>query len=157
MVARRIGDVYELQSHQGNRFFLQHVDTDKSQLSSQVVRVFAPVPATTELVVSDASGLETAFFTHVFLTAGETLKLWRKVGRAFTHPLPRLLWRTAPTEEMRAPVASSWEIWETNGRRSTVDPGSKVLHGVELGMVMSPILVVERAHTGKWTLVHPSL
>ena len=156
MPARRIGDVYELPEHDGRCFFMQHVDTDSSQLGSQVVRVFEGVEKGKSLTLKEIVRQPTHFFIHVLLRAGETLKLWHKIGRAaVVVEIGELTWRICPADELRQPNATEWYVWRTNGERRKALPGSDSLHGTEFGMAMAPAAVVERAHTGKWTFRYP--
>ncbi len=158
MPARRIGDLYELPSREGLYFFMQHVDTDSSQLGSHVVRVFEGVADAEGLQPRAIAGLPVKFFAHVLLRAGETLKLWTKVGHApLEKALPALTWRTCPHAEHRLPFATAWELWATNGRRRVVDSSAPELRHAEVGMAMSPLAVVERAHSGTWSFVYPAL
>jgi hypothetical protein len=134
---------------------MRHVLTDMSQLSSPVVEVFHG------LAVSDVGSFEflrsasVRFYVHVLPKAGEVLGLWRKVGEAPVDREPRLVWYTCATAEIRRPRATHWHLWETSEPRFTVAPGDRRLRAAELGMVMSPALIVERAHTGQWSMVYP--
>ena len=156
MPARRIGDLYELPGLGAGRFFMQHVDNDASQLGSHVVRVFTGIEAASVITPEKIVQQPTQFFVHVLLRAGETLAMWQKVGRATViDPLGDLTWRTCPMDEMRQPCATEWRVWRTNGERKMALPGSTSLRGTEVGMVIAPASVVERAHTGKWSFPYP--
>lgn len=158
MVARRvIGDLYEIPLGNGTLAYMQHVNSDAEQLGSAVVRVFAEhylesTKTTSELISRGA----TAFYAHVLPKAGETLRIWRKFGRAPVGPIPRLLWYSCPVEQLRNAVSMEWTVWETSEKRECVSSRDPRLDQAEFGMVMSPQNILERIRTGKWLRSVPS-
>lgn len=156
MVARVMGDVYELPALGEARFFMQHVADDSSQLGSNVVQVFHGTSAHSEEALSKLSTLEPHFFVHVFLQAGEALEVWRKVGRSSLPPISLPLWCACAASDMRLARSDRWRVWRTGNEPESVGGTSPLLRSAEIGLAMSPLLVVERAHTGSWSFVYPN-
>ena len=79
LMRRRIGDVYRINLSDGKCAFMQHLANDTSQLNSSVVLVI-PIkyPANEKFKVEQITAQD-RFFAHVFLKAGETLKVWEYV------------------------------------------------------------------------------
>jgi hypothetical protein len=104
MAVRKVGDVYELPSANGMRYFLRQLDVDATQLSSQVVEIFNGVSegaGATSFEFLQSTPVH--FYAHVFLKAGEVLSLWTKVGRAPVLVKPELFWYSCPPEELGQP------------------------------------------------------
>jgi len=80
---------------------------------------------------------------------------WRKVGKLPTIPYQEPTWYTCDVETLPKPHNYRWWVWKTNDQDKEVDESSRLLTGAELGMVMPPHLITERAHTGTWSQVYP--
>jgi len=157
MSHRQIGDVYELSLSGDTCMYMQFVALDRTLPGSAIVRVFSARHSRSSPPDLDAvcSG-EVAFHAHVFLKAGETLATWRKYGKAHVATAPSsLLWFVPPIDKLREADCAEWEVWRTNEPKETVASTDSKLDSGEFGMVMSPLLVKERAATGKWTFPCP--
>lgn len=153
---RQIGDIYQIDLSEDKVGYMQHVAIDKSQLGSHVVKVFAQIySADQEPDLKSIAGDKVAFYAHVLLRAGETLKKWRKVGRACDAGSVLPLWCTCRTGDMQKPVSYDWEVWHTDGERWVPDMSSQSFKDAELGLVCPPAAIISRLLHGKYELVHP--
>jgi len=143
---RGIGDIYEIVD--GSLIGLLHyVSTDSSVPGSNVVNVIAPIPPTW---AKSFVSLPVLFRAHVFLRAGETLDLWRKVGREDVPDQPKQRWCTIPPQDLGKPASPNWRVWMT-GEPMAPARTSADLEGAELGYVMSPGQIIHRIRHGQYT------
>jgi len=152
MDKRKVGDIYELLGLSSGLVCLQHITNDETQLGSQVVRVYRP-----EASVGALSAIgEDLFFAHVFLKAGETLNRWRKIGHCKVDSSPRLLWCKCADMERQKATTEKWWIWVTNEAMIPVSNEWDLLQQSELGLVINPNAVCQRAGTGQWSIRYPA-
>jgi hypothetical protein len=95
------------------------------------------------------------FFAHVFLKAGETLRVWEYLQR--TKPeiveIP-VTWAICDTQDLQREVSYSWRVWRTNENRRL--PSSQdELTKAEFGMVMSPLDIVARIEQSAYSMKIP--
>ena len=157
MPRRNAGDLYEIAIGDDTCMYMQHIGSDETLPGSAVVRVFRSryarqSPLHAQVICSD----EVAFHSHVFLKAGETLSVWRKCGIG---PLPakspRVHWCTPGIDKLRLAECSDWALWQTNEPKTDVKSSDSRLSTAEVGMVMSPLLIKERAESGAWSFPWP--
>ena len=134
---------------------IHYVGSDTSLPGSDVVEVIAPVPPDWNLPGATSFASATRLFgAHVFLRAGKTLDIWRKVGHQDVPTKPPQRWCTVPPEDLGRDESSRWRVWTTGGEMSPALRPSD-LDGAELGYVMSPIQIVHRVRHGRYTLDLP--
>jgi hypothetical protein len=122
---------------------MQHLANDASQLGSNVVLVIRlAYPANETFKVEQMA--HDGFFAHVFLKAGETLKIWERVQRvkpAMTE-IP-VTWAVCSDKDRQLESSHNWWIWRTNEKKRLAVKEDE-LTKAELGLVMSPPQIVER-------------
>ena len=157
MARRTLGDLYEIALDGDKSAFLQQIGRDRAQLGSQVVQVFTiRLPRGQKRDLRSIASDRVAFYSHVFLRAGETLAAWRKIGNvAIVQPMPTIWWFTPPIEMLQAPTCNEWNLWSTDSPWQRVPSSDKRLDRAEYGKVMSPISVKGRAQNGVWPLRWP--
>jgi hypothetical protein len=155
MKRRKLGDVYLVQFDGNELGAIQHIGNDESMLSSNVVGVLKALPKNWE-GMSDAefAMLPREFYSHVFLKAGETLKIWRKaVNRSYAVP-DGLAWCMCPVADYNKATSDAWRVWNTNGEMR-VPRDKEDLRRCEVGIVIPPVDIVERISTGSYKLRWP--
>jgi hypothetical protein len=134
---------------------MQHLANDRSQLNSNIVLVI-PIkyPANEKFEVKKITAND-GFFAHVFLKAGETLKVWEYVQR--TNPviidIP-VIWAMCSVEDLRLEVSHSWQVWRTN-EEMRLPLSQDELTEAEFGMVMSPPQIVDRIEQSAYSMKIP--
>jgi hypothetical protein len=154
---RRFGDLYLLRDCGEHLSAIQHACDDSTLLGSNVVRALIDLPTDWERLDDEwFVGLPAAFWAHVFLSAGETLSLWSRIGnRAIPQPPPQLTWCAVHPDELRQPQSTSWHVWRTDGTMR--DPQSNAeLEACEFGYVMSPRQIAQRMVTGQYSMLMPA-
>ena len=99
----KIGDIFEVSIGDGTVGYFQYIDIDHSQLSSAVIRPFVVSYNTDNTPTIDiliASQIH--FHAHIFLTAGYTLGIWRKIGSALLPPTENVVFRNSPDYGVRS-------------------------------------------------------
>ena len=103
-----IGSVVCVEVDNQYKCFFQYVARDRSQLNSEVIRIFKRhypmdyVPDMDEIVNDDV-----AFYTHTFIRVGYWEKAWYKVGRHKS---------IGATDAIRFKLhGKGWYIWSING------------------------------------------
>jgi hypothetical protein len=152
---RKIGDIYQVDLDDGNAAIIQHVGVDATQLGSAVVYVVPYLVRINGLIDYDASlKAGTGFFAHVFLKAGETLGVWRKVTWSNYLAREYQLWAICDQADRQCERPDSWVVWHSNQEmRPPVNRNE--LGGSELGLVINPRQIVERIKIGKYSIFYP--
>jgi hypothetical protein len=153
---RRPGDIYQIKVESGIALF-QHCCDDASQLGSHVVAVSATIwPSTTlpTALLGEFESSEISFFVHVFLKAGETLKVWERIGNGTLRSFDLPLWGTPDTLDYSVPTATSWWVWSTNGEAVRTS-APRVIAETEYGDTMPPAQVIERIIRGRYSAKIP--
>ncbi len=147
MAARkRIGDVYELVD--GELIALvQYIGKDSTVAGSDVVEVISPVPSDW---MSSFPSLPRLFRAHVFLKAGETLKLWRRAGHQEVNEHAPQRWCTVPPQDLGRDASSHWRVWTTGHPMAPASRDADI-EEAEFGYVMSPIQIAHRVRHGRYT------
>ena len=151
----RIGDVFCATLTTGKKY-LQYVANDRSQLDSEVIRVFKklyPLDANPNLaeVVRD----EVEFYAHVFLRFARKLRTWDKVGNIDEVGRVAVLFRDTNDYGKGVPVSHDWWIWRINEKSRRVGKLEGSNRNAEVGIVVSPPNIVHRMQTGAYGFVYP--
>lgn len=155
---RNIGDIYAIYLPGDGVGFMQHIENDKSQLGSNIVRIFGTVqikdlPVDLEKIAES----QVKFYAHVLLKAGETLNVWERIGRVNKVSASLPLWCQCNEEGnwSRDIVSYNWVVWQTNGERIPAVFDSKEFLEAELGDAFSPNDIRTRLTDGKYGGVYP--
>lgn len=136
-------------------WYFQHIGDDRSQLNSNVIRVFASrfdqKPDCGELQRSPVK-----FHAHVSLALGRARNVWKKMGRcAFDAPIDVLFRQCTEPGNVTMPVSDQWIVWRVGEARRAVGASSDELVRSELGVVVNPWDVAERLRTGVYPFRYP--
>ena len=153
----RIGDVFEMALSAGTVGFFQYAATDETQLGSAVIRAFARTqfPQTAPDMNSIVAG-QVSFHAHVFLKAGLTLGIWRKVGNAPAPTRIDVLFRNSGDYgRPETTVSHDWYVWRINEPQRRVARLLQEFHTAEIGVVKAPQEIAARMLTGSYAGIYP--
>jgi len=153
---RRVGEIYRIRLSDGNVGYMQHLANDSTQLSSNVVLVLRKKYLPTEEPSFEQVSAHDGFFAHVFLKAGETLKLWERIDRSrpvVPEPFP-VVWTIYSDKDQNLEVSKNWQVWRTN-EEMRMPISQEELVNSELGLVVSPTQIVHRIEHSAYSLKHP--
>jgi hypothetical protein len=153
----RIGDVFEVTLDNGKVGYFQYIAVDATQLSSAVIRAFAGTyDADSPPKVEDVFASAVGFHAHVFLKAGRTLNLWRKVGSApAPHSIDVIFRNSGDYGDPSVKLSQDWYVWRINEPAKRVGRLPQHLHSAEIGVVKAPQMIAERIRTGSYGGVYP--
>lgn len=152
----KLGDLFEVTLGNGHVGYFQYVANDDTQLGSAVVRAFAYVG--TSIVSPHEIILEPVkFHAHVFLRAGLTLNIWKKVGNAPSPSSVDVFFRDSPDYGNPAvTVSHDWYVWRVNEPQRRVGHLPEAFHDAEIGVVKSPLEIAERLRSGRYRALYPA-
>ncbi len=153
---RRVGDIYRIRLSDGKVGYMQHLANDSTQLSSNIVLVLRSGYLPTEKPSFEQVSMHDGFFAHVFLNAGETLKIWERIDHSrpvAPEPLP-IVWTIYSDKDQNLEVSKNWQVWRTN-EEMRVPLSQEELVNCELGLVVSPTQIVHRIEHFAYSLKHP--
>ncbi len=145
-----IGDVFCVEVDNRFKNYFQYVARDKTQLSSQVIRVFArhyPIdsePNSDEIVTDVVS-----FYAHTFIKAGILYNGWYKVGKSKN---------LGDTEGLMFKMSDigrpNWWIWKINTPFVHVGTLTDEERRYDLGIVYSYLNIFHKIETGHYINEH---
>lgn len=153
----KVGEVFSVSLDDNKLGYFQYLENDRTMLQSAVIRAFqGTFPQTDPQSLHEFVDLDTAFHAHVFLQAGVTLGIWRKVGRI---PLPdlsdvvyRASWDYSNPEVI---VSKNWYIWRANEPYLEVGRLPAKYQSAEIGIVKAPQEIAARMLTGHYAGSYP--
>ena len=164
MTTKRIivkpGNIFSAEVFSGILKYFQYIGNDETQLGSQVIRVFKQeYPVDSKVTLDSVLANEVEFHAHCFIKHGINMGLWNKMGQGTIHesPIPtfrdtydfgRALW-----EEPIA-ISIKWVIWKMNQPMQNVGPLLGENQKADIGMVMSPVDIIDRMRNGVYNLTH---
>lgn len=153
----KIGDLFLMEAPTGERVCFQFLGKDAEQLNSDVIRVFEPsCYREGSISVSDCSDWNAAFHAHVFINVGNRKKLWRKIGNSPVDELKEVLFRiSGDYGNPEITVSRDWAGWSFGSSMIDLGPLEGKWRDAEIGVVVTPEDVLERAMTGSYSFVHP--
>jgi len=160
-VRTRIGDVFSVRISEQSWKYFQYVANDLSQLNADVIRAF-----TRSYSIDDARDMsmivkdEVAFYAHVVIPWGIKMGLWEKVGGVPETGDLRVLFRGTndygcKVGETPVAISHSWYVWHIGEEFRRVGRLEGENRKAEIGIVVTPMDVVTRMRTGKYTFVYP--
>lgn len=161
-ILTKIGDVFTMKIDGKTKKYFQYIANDLSQLNSDVIRVFRKKYSLSERpdidsIIND----EVDFFAHVVVNTGCKMGLWEKVGKNTTiGNIRQALFRAssdygAKMGEEPIQFSSNWHIWRVGEDRQFVGKLAGENRKAEIGIVVLPQDVLERAQTGKYSFQYP--
>lgn len=153
----KTGDVFSAVLDDAHKKYFQYVGLDRTQLNSEVIRVFKKTYLINEQpdlqdVVSD----KIDFYAHAVIKWGIKMKLWEKVGKASIVDEIDVLFRSSlDYGNPQIKVSTNWRIWKINEPFIKVSELKGDYQKAEIGIVVSPPDIVQRMRTGKYNFVYP--
>mgnify|MGYP000977429645 CR=1 FL=1 len=152
MKTHQPGDIYKVALYSGIGYF-QHVANDKTQLGSNVIRVFVTRYGMDERPTLEgiAHG-DTDFFAHVSIPLGVKLGTWVRIGTAAVdYGATDLLF--AISEDFGDPdieTSRRWGVWRCNAPIEWIGPLTAEHKRANLGYVINPMSIVHKMATGRF-------
>lgn len=155
-----LGDVFEVKLKNNSKAYFQYIGLDKSQLNSEVIRVFEPhFDCKKEVEICDIVQFKVDFYVHVIIKNGEKRRFWKKIGNMpleidFSAPY----FRESPDfGNPDVKISSCWHIWKMNNEYDIVVRLNDEQKKYNYGGVFPPFLVVEQIeNNGKYPYSYPS-
>jgi hypothetical protein len=152
------GSIYLVLLPNGKFKVIQFIEKDRTQLSSDVIRAFKNEFVSEAAVVSAVPpDYVFDFETHVSLTSGERLGLWRRIGQMPIQDRNRTLFRVCQDYGTRGLLKSSkWYVWYANEEMQFLGELDPTSRSAEIGWIVNPSSFVERLSTGRQTHFYPA-
>jgi hypothetical protein len=154
----KIGDIFSVKVSDAEKKYFQLIAFDLTMLNSDAIRAFKtkyPVDKTPELeqIVRD----EVEFYAHCVTKAGLKMGLWDKVGNiADTGKTDQILFRgTNDYINKHIMISKDWWIWKINEEKEHVGILEGENRKSEIGVVVTPMDIVDRMRTGKYNFKYP--
>jgi hypothetical protein len=151
------GDIFCVKLESDKKFF-QYIISDVTMLNSYVIRVFKmsyPIDKLPDLseIVKD----QVDFYAHVFLRAGLKFGFWEKVGNVSDVGTAEVLFRhTNDWIDPKVKVSDKWQVWKANEPFISIGKLTGRYKDSEIGVVLSPVNILDRMRTGKYKSSFPS-
>lgn len=144
----RTGDIFMVKLDDCQRYF-QYIIDDKSQLSSNVIKVFKrKYPLGSTLDFEELADCEAECYAHTIVRIGVMQHLWEKVGKASVHDNfdAKFIdgYDSIPELGMKR-----WQVWVLNRRRVKCDELPSEYKNADKGAVMPPSSIHYRIQYGK--------
>jgi hypothetical protein len=160
-VSIKIGDIFSVPIDTGTKKYFQYVSNDLTQLNSEVIRAFKSKYAIGDNpeLVEIAKG-EVDFYAHCVIKLGVKMSLWEKVGDApifgDLNPLFRGTndYGSRPGEQVA--LSENWYVWHINDDKfKRIGKLTGEYQNAEIGVVVTPVDVVDRMRSGKYNFIYP--
>jgi hypothetical protein len=154
----RIGDVFSVDTGDGQVRFFQYIGNDSTQLDSEIIRVYKNQYSNTNTIdLESIIAGEIDWHAHCFLRLGLKMGYWSKVGKAIITPGIILLFRDTYDYGRGAwqePVLVSynWVVWHPGQDFQRVGRLAGENEQADIGLVMSPVDIVYRMQHGVYDM-----
>jgi hypothetical protein len=154
---RTVGDLYRIALGDGQCGYMQYLGDDRTQLGSNVVRVFSHIAREgAELDLSQIVREPVAFVAHVALPVGVKRSVWEKIGHeSAPSKVDTLFCQANDYGQPDMKTSSNWSIWRINEPMLRVGRLDAEQRQAELGLVVNPYDIVSRLRTGRYEFVYP--
>ena len=152
-----IGEVYLIESSDEQIYF-QHIANDKSQLDSNVIRVFKKNDQELKMNTDLKSIVRSPvlFHAHVIISVGMKLKIWRSVGKEIVVEHSDVTFRSSDDAgNPDVKVSQNWWVWVANHSPKKIGALSPDYQNAEIGLVVTPFEILNRIRKGKYDTVYP--
>jgi hypothetical protein len=153
----KIGDIFCVQLDSSTKKYFQYIINDKTQLNSNVIRVFKEVygideaPTINEIVKDSID-----FYAHVLIQWGIKLKLWEKTGNiADVGTVDVLFKQSQDRGNTQIKISEKWLVWKINEPMKFVGSLQKNNQKAEIGSILPAYQIIERMRTGKYNMTYP--
>lgn len=160
-VTIKIGDIFEVKIDDSFKRYFQYITNDKTQLNSDVIRVFTErYPIDETPVLSKIIKGNVDFYAHVVTKWGVKQGYWKNVGNDLDIGVTDILFRGSHdygVKEGVEPIKVShrWYVWKIN--QPFVDVGRLEGENIkaEIGLVIPPYILFQRIKTGNYEFIYP--
>jgi hypothetical protein len=160
----KIGDVFSVKISDSHKKYFQLIAFDLTQLNSDVIRAFKEeYPINSEPILSKIVNGEVEFYAHCVTKFGLKMGLWECIGNITeTGDTSQILFRDTNDYGTRPgldpiKVSQNWYIWKINDKDfQKVGKLDDENRKAEIGIVVTPIDIVDRIKTGKYNFFYPS-
>lgn len=160
-IVTKIGNVFCAEIEGTYKMYFHFVDLDRTQLTSDVIRVFKKRYALDEHPkLEDVVAGEVMFYAHVVIAWGIKMGLWEKVGKVKVEEPVRLPFITFH-DGNRSPMTIGqrifdfdfdWRVWYNNEPAQEIKgPLPDEFRHAEWGDVMPPVSIFKRMRDGKYS------
>ena len=157
-VSIKIGDIFSVKVDDEHVKYFQFIITDKTQLSSDVIRAFKDLyPAGSSVDLMTIISGEVDFYTHAFIRVGCKMGYWEKVGHHLeVGRTDHILFRNSgdygnPTIK----ISNDWWVWNINHEQKRVGKLLGDNTKAEIGVVMDPESIVHKMKFGFFDGFYP--
>ncbi len=152
-----IGDVFEVPISDRDIRYIQLIAIDSTQLDSDVIRAFEKIyqrdkPPTIRDLVRE----KVDFYAHCVTKWGVKMGIWNRIGNSLEiGGTENILFRDTPDYGQNVSVSHNWWLWNINKPQESVGilKGSNQM--AEIGLVFSPIRIMNRLKTGEYGINYP--
>lgn len=138
-----LGDIFCVGIDKTFKSYFQYITRDSTQLSSQVIRVFAHhYPMDSEPTMEEIVRDKVAFYAHTIIKVGIAYDAWYKVGKS------KELGDTQELMFRQNSSATNWRIWKINTPFVFVGTLSEIEKKYDIGIVLSYMNICEKIRTG---------
>lgn len=159
----KIGDVFSVKIDENSKKYFQLIAFDLTQLNSDVIRAFKkeyPINEKPELF--EIINSEVEFYAHCVTKFGLKMGLWEQIGNiSEVGDNSQILFRDTNDYGVRRgeepiKISQNWYIWKINDKDfQNVGKLQEENRKAEIGIVVTPIDIVDRMKTGKYNFVYP--
>jgi hypothetical protein len=156
-IVTKIGDIFCAKLDDSSKKYFQYIANDMTMLNSSVIRVFKKT-----YNINDNPKLEDIvndpidFYVHVVLRWGIDMGLWEKIGKNnYTSEINVLFRDSDDCGDPSIKISSNWKVWKINQPFQYVGRLKGKYKEAEIGLVVSPINIVDRMKTGEYHFVYP--
>lgn len=140
----RVGAVFCVEIDNEYKCFFQYVGRDRTQMGSDVIRVFKTrYPAVYEPLVDEIVKDEVSFYSHTFLRLGVQEQVWNIIGMCKD---------VGDTENISFRLFDdSWYVWKINGKYQYVDEMTDEIQNFDFGWVFPYKEILRKIETGHYS------
>lgn len=158
----KIGDVFSVKISDTHKKYFQLIAFDLTQLNSDVIRAFKKeYPIGNEPQLMEITNGDVEFYAHCVTKFGLKMGLWEGVGNINDiGKLDQVLFRGTTDYGVRVgqdpiKVSNNWYVWHINEKFMDVGKLEGENLKAEIGVVVTPIDIVDRMKTGKYNFIYP--
>lgn len=151
-----IGDVFKVQLEDRRVRPFQHVAQDKTQLNSDVIRVFKRVLQPNEMFeLQDVVSSPVDFHAHVYVASAARPGLWQKIGKADVVGRVDVIFRQSNEIGAGVQRSNDWSVWKVNEPMIHLGSLSEKYKEAEIGVVKNLMDIIERMRSGMYAFMYP--
>ena len=160
-ITTKIGDIFCAKLDNRTKIYFQYIANDLTMLNSSVIKVLKKIYDGDErFSMEDVVIDEIDFYAHVVIEWGIEMELWEKVGNDLDVGKTDVLFRSTldyghKIGEEPIKISHNWRVWKINEPFKNVGKLSGENRRAEIGIVLTPLDIIDRMRTGKYHFVYP--